>query len=156
MLRQIVANTHRTGLNIIGAGVHLNVVKTVGVGELRLSGSYADDTVATSSFSLRQDIVITVHADKDDVDVCHDGQQISEPPRLTEDVIHHDVVPSQRHCANCAMKSSAGATQHLDQTRLIEIMRLRFGAHRPEHVHTHVKPRRVEVSEKLTGQRGLT
>ncbi|OKH62654.1 hypothetical protein EB73_27310 [Mycobacterium sp. SWH-M3] len=97
-----------------------------------------------------------MHAHEDDVDVCHYPQQISMPPRLTQNMIHYDAVPGQRHSSNRAMKPSARAAQNIGQTRFVEIMSLRFGAHRSEHVHTHVKPRRVEVSQKLTGQRGLT
>ncbi len=139
MVRQIFANVRRAGLNIIGARVDLDVVETVVVGGLHLSGGRADYAIAACGFSVHQDRGITVHAHKDDVDICHYRQQISEPPRLAQDVIHYDVVPGQRHSSRRAMKSGAGAAQHLGQTRFIEIASLRFGAHSPGHVHTHVE-----------------
>jgi len=70
-------------------------------------------------------------------------------------VVHHDIVARDGHSRDCAVKPDSRAPQHITQTGSVEISRLLFGTHGPDHVDTYVKPRGLEVSEELAGDGGL-
>jgi hypothetical protein len=131
MLLHILADPSRARFNSLGTGVHLHVVQAVHVGALDLSNSGAGNAVAASGFSALQVGIGTMHPHEDDIDIGHHGHQIFQPPRLTEHVVHDNVVARQRHSCDCTVKPGAGTAQYFTQTGSIEIVSLPFGTYCP-------------------------
>ena len=92
MLLHKVADSRRTSLNGLGAGIHLHVIDPMHVGLLDLSNSGADLPVAACGLAALQFVGVTMHTHEYDVDIDHDSQQIHQPPRLAQNMVHHDVV----------------------------------------------------------------
>lgn len=150
-----MADSRRANVSSAGAGIDFYVIDCVGVHPLDLVSGGANRAVTASSLAALQIGGGAVHTHEDDVNTGHHSQQIRQPPWLTEDMIHHDVVARQRHSRNGAVKPSASAVQYFTQGVGIKFVGLLFSTHRSEHVDSHVKPGALEVSQKLARNRGL-
>jgi hypothetical protein len=59
-------------------------------------------------------------------------------------------LPANGHTGNSTVKASPRPAKYPAQASRIELKGLSFGTHRAEHVDADVKPRRFEVSTKLS------
>jgi hypothetical protein len=80
---------------------------------LGLTGRGPWHPVATNRLPADEFDTRAVHPDQHDVDLGHDLKQISEPPRLAQDMVHHHVVARHGHPGHGTVKSGASLMQHI-------------------------------------------
>lgn len=122
----------------------------MGVDRFDLAGRGACGAITALSFAVLQFVEGAVDTDENDVDAAHNGQAVSQTPRLTEDVVHDDVVARQGHSGNGSMESGSGSSQDIGDCGGVELVGSGFRTHRADHVDAHMEVGPFEIDKQLT------
>lgn len=130
-------------------GIALQVITAMRMDGLELVGCVSRNPIATGALSSTQLRERTVNPDEEHHIRLEQPEAVAKAPRLTEDVIHDDVVSGLCHSGDCAMETSACPGKDSLHVGRRKLRRPGYRAHGAKRINRHVKERRRQNRKKL-------